>query len=215
VSRSTYAAGTIRIGLSRFPANEAEAFRRLLELLGKHLHHPWTLCEAGSAVDILFVNLDEPDDRTPPGRARTVGCAHKPRQHAAGTLHRPPRAYEILSAVNAVTPSDAPRPPQAASDGLRFRLTAWPTQFASWPKSWWSVLACIRGTACDRATIGARTGVAADEVAALPRRTQPPRTAGHGTHRPARIGCNPWGPAPGPQSLAGRAASASCWGFGR
>lgn len=164
MSRSTYAAGTIRIGLSRFPADEAEAFRRLLEVLGKHLHHPWTLCEAGSAVDILFVNLDEPDDGTPPGRARTVGCARKPRQHPAGTLHRPPRVYEILSAVNAVTPSDAPRPPQAASDGLRFRLTAWPTQFASWPKSWWSVLACIRGTACDRATIAARTGVAADEV---------------------------------------------------
>ncbi len=163
---------TLRIRCHRFSREDVDGLRSLLGLLGSYLKQPCTVIDAGPA-DLVFVNLDDPAAGAEASDACVVGCALKPRLKAAGSIHRPFRAAEVLAVLSEVAVSSD----SEGRDGLedegnewRYRLRCWPVEFAHWSRESWRVMATITRRHCSLHEIATRTGLARNEVAGVLRR---------------------------------------------
>ncbi|TWI11978.1 MarR family transcriptional regulator [Aerolutibacter ruishenii] len=154
-----------RILCPNFNDDEVKALRSLCELLRKHLKHPWQVVTHGEA-DLLLVNLDAgwapPQVPTVP----LVGCALRPRAHPVGTIHRPPRAAELLAVFSEFIPTTDAAGAARTQDVLdagqvddRYVLLGWPLDFERWPPSWRRVLAALSRSSASMDEIAQCTGL--------------------------------------------------------
>ncbi len=160
-----------RLTTRGFTDEEKSSLRSLLGLLRPYLRGEWSLVEHDSA-HLCLVRLDAPEPVEAPG-GRWIGCALRPREFAAGTLHRPLRAAQILNALNDAVETDtarqdvpAPAPvanpaavPQAAMSG-RLRLVGWPLDFDRGPSDRIHMLAAMTAGPLHFDELADRTSVA-------------------------------------------------------
>lgn len=148
----------------------------ILALLKGYLDFDWVVEKTfDPQAALVLVNREDPRAEATlaalPSGMNVVGCATKPRQHAAGTIHRPFRGYQILAllkeAERRAQQADAGAAVQTleADDSRIFKLNLWPVQFRQWPRDWWRVLAALRKQALTIGQLAEQTGVARTEVA--------------------------------------------------
>ena len=159
-----------RLACPNFGADEITALRSMFSLLKPYLKQEWEIVD-GEDADLLIVNLDAGAPSPVAGTVRVVGCAHKPRQHGRGILHRPLRAAELLALLGEIggPAHEAPAGGASAhSPGLALphhRLLGWPAEFEQWPLPCQRVLAAISRGARSQASIVDLVGASADQVA--------------------------------------------------
>jgi len=136
-----------------FDEAQSMALTSVVSMLAQYLTQSWEVdTEWSPSSRIVLINLDHVDHAArmaalTGSSIRLVGCAERPRQHAPGAIHRPFRAYEILSLLKEYerTTGAAPATKEPLGEDARsFRLVAWPFDFLSWPREWWQVMAAIR-----------------------------------------------------------------------
>lgn len=147
-----------------FTADELEATRRLLQLLGTHLKHPWRLSESADVADVVVLNLDGNIHVEFNRQATITGCSRRPRQHQGGTLHRPLRGYELLALLNREGQARSATTVASAASDARYRLRFWPYESNHWHRSRWLVMACLRHAYHSAAEVAQRSGVPQREV---------------------------------------------------
>jgi hypothetical protein len=136
-----------------FDEAQSKALGSIVSMLAQYLAQSWEVdTEWSSSSRIVLINLDHLDHAAlmaalSASPASVVGCAERPRLQAPGTIHRPFRAYEILSLLKeyerTTSTTPAVKVPEA-EDPRSFRLVVWPFDFLTWPREWWQVMAAIR-----------------------------------------------------------------------
>lgn len=154
-----------------FDEEHGRALTSIMSMIGQYLRYSWRVTdEVSHRSNVIFVNLDHPGAPALLAAAgegrRVVGCALRPRMHAAGTVHRPFRPYEVLAvlkeAEDGILDSNSN---EALTDASRlYKLVRWPDEFREWPKAWWRILAVIRKRALSVSQIASETGVAEQAV---------------------------------------------------
>lgn len=159
------ASRTFRVACAHFSPEELEATRRLLGLLGTHLKRRWMLAEAGESADVVLLNLDQHAAADFDRRAALAGCSQRPREHPAGTLHRPLRGYELLALLNKEAPAaQSSATPAVAEAAARYRLRCWPYEANGWDVMQWRIMAAMRRTYRSVQELAVHTGATPDQV---------------------------------------------------
>lgn len=159
----------LRIRCHDFAREDVDGLRSLLGLLKDYLKQACVVTDVGPA-DLVFVNLDRPAAAPDYPGARLVGCAVKPRLQAAGSIHRPFRAAEVLAVLSELSSACATDEREAIDEEgneWRYRLRCWPVEFAHWSRESWRVMATITRRHCSLQEIATRTGMARKEVASV------------------------------------------------
>jgi hypothetical protein len=156
---------SFRVVCAHFSPEEIEATRRLLGLLGTNLKQRWVLAEAGEPADVVLLNLDQHAPVEFDRRAALAGCSQRPREHPAGTLHRPLRGYELLALLNKEAPAAQPsHTPAVAEAAGRYRLRCWPYEANSWDVVQWRIMAAMRRTYRSAQELAEHSGATPDQV---------------------------------------------------
>lgn len=165
MSQEPRRSGALRIACPNFAPAEVDALRSLLALIRPYLKQPWEIVP-GASAEVILINLDLPDARLP-AHGCAIGCAQKPRLHAAGTIHRPLRVPELLAVL---TEAGARQPASVADDPPEgtvewsYALRAWPLDFEQWPRPWWPVMALLSRGRHHVPEVAERVGLPAAEV---------------------------------------------------
>ena len=135
-----------RLAHRHFDRDEVASLRSLLSLLAPYLKAEWQVVD-GDDADLVLVRLDAPAqtiERNVRGGPRAIACVRRPREALVPAIHRPLRAYEILTVLNEAGRSVQPQP-SVLQEGQVAALAYWPIEFEDWPSAWSRVLAAIAG----------------------------------------------------------------------
>lgn len=149
----------MKIHCANFAEEEVGALRRLLVLLASHLHYPWEVVADSVSADLVIVNRDLPGEPHASTGARIVGCSARPAAHPNAKLHRPLRAYELLTALSDLRPTPVETARDAGIEARRYRLREWPLDLAAWSRQQITVMASISRDSHAASEIALRTGV--------------------------------------------------------
>ncbi len=165
----TAAGGPWRLCCAGFSEADRASLRCLLGLLTPYLRPPWELVDAPALADLCLVRLDG-EAPLAVSHPRQAGCARHPREFAAGTLHRPLRAPQLLALLSATGEELSAPAPRQGPDGSAhtmppLRLLAWPLNAECGPRLRLHVLAALSAGPATVDALAARVGASVQEVA--------------------------------------------------
>ena len=157
-----------RLYCAGFSEADRASLCSLLGLLAPYLRPPWELVDAPAQADLCLVRLDG-DVPLAVSHPRLAGCALHPRKFAAGTLHRPLRAPQLLALLTATGEELSATASGKGSDRSThavpaFRLLAWPLNAECGPRLRLHVLAALSTGPATVDALAARIGASVQEV---------------------------------------------------
>lgn len=161
---------TLGLACAGFSDSDRDSLCATLARLEPYLRARWQLVDDSQCAALCLVNLDAGVDAAC-HHARRVGCAERPREFAAGTLHRPLRVPQLLALLTETGRA-------LAEDGREARgvdcgpapsavqLLVWPLDLEGASRTCLHVLSALTFAPADPVTLAARTG---EDVAAVER----------------------------------------------
>jgi hypothetical protein len=156
-----------RVSHRHFDIDDVASLRSLVGLLRPYLKAHWQVVD-GEDADLVLVRVDDPQrtaELLQPLGARAVPCVRRPRDMKRPAIHRPLRAYELLSTLNEAS-ANADQAAGRAQGEVALSLAYWPLEFDTWPADYTRVLAALAGEPRLPGELALLTGTSEDTVTA-------------------------------------------------
>ena len=180
----------LNIYCHNFSEDDMISLRSLLKLIAQYVPRLCVVVPDLAQANLIMVNLDADSSVqfAPPPGLTVIGCSIMPKMHAHGTIYRPIRPSQLLSALtdaakttSAVSSATAEpasstssfsgrsrqEPQQKAASGemhWHYKIISWPLDFEQQPRDWWKIYAYLSQNVGTAEQIATATELSLSEV---------------------------------------------------